>query len=58
MCVYSKRLVLVRKETLTVVLAAMADMHRELKVSTLEGGVLTVQVTPTNTIQELTDDAP
>ena len=26
---------------------------RELKMNTLEGGVLTVQVTPTNTIQEL-----
>ena len=26
---------------------------RELKVSTLEGGVLTIQVIPTNTIQEL-----
>ena len=31
----------------------MAEMVCELKVNTLEGGVLTVQVTPTNTIQEL-----
>ena len=56
---YSQRLVRlvpvrVGKETVTVLLAAMADMHRELKVSTLEAGVLTVQVMATNTIQELT----
>ena len=31
----------------------MADPVLTLKVNTLEGGVLTVQVTPLNTIQEL-----
>ena len=34
-------------------LAAMAAMPRQLKVTTLEGGVLTVQVVPTTTIKEL-----
>ncbi len=33
--------------------AAMAAMPHELKVKTLEGGVITVEVTPRNTIQEL-----
>ena len=36
-----------------VLLAAMADSVRELQVNTLEGGFLTVQVTPTTTIREL-----
>ena len=40
--------------TISEVLAAMEDMEDfELKVSTLEGGVITVQVTPTNTIHQL-----
>ena len=40
--------------TISEVLAAMEDMEDfELNVSTLEGGVITVQVTPTNTIEEL-----
>ena len=33
--------------------AAMAAMPREVKVKTLEGGVVTVEVMPTNTIKEL-----
>ena len=32
--------------------AAMAAMPREVKVKTLEGGVVTVEVMPTNTIKE------
>ena len=32
---------------------AMAEVKHELKVNTLEGGVITVQVTPTNTVQDL-----
>eukprot|EP00434_Breviolum_minutum_P002575 symbB.v1.2.002276.t1/scaffold122.1/size316190/9 len=34
-------------------MATMADTPLELKVNTLEGGVITVQVTQTNTVQEL-----
>ena len=34
-------------------LAAMAAMPCEVKVKTLEGGVLTVEIMPTNTIEEL-----
>ena len=34
-------------------MATMADSPRGLKVNTIQGGVLTVQVMPTNTIQEL-----
>ena len=36
-----------------VLLAAMADTVRKLNLNTLEGGVLTVEVTQTNTVQEL-----
>ena len=34
-------------------LAAMATMPRQLKVKTLEGGVLTLEVMPANTIEQL-----
>eukprot|EP00434_Breviolum_minutum_P002574 symbB.v1.2.002275.t1/scaffold122.1/size316190/8 len=40
-------------EVLLTAMATMADTPRELKVNTIEGAVLTVQVMPTNTIQEL-----